>query len=114
MTFGTPLARVSFARPALLAASVLLIVVSLLLHPYLEGADLCDHGGCPPATQLSHATHADPSSTCPAAMLAAAGVAVASFAFFGCRRAARQRRPLEAYFPPEPPPPRLPRALLSR
>ena len=108
------MARTSFVRPALLAASVLLIVVFLASHPYLEGAGLCDHGGCPPVTQLSHAAHADPSPTCPAAVLAAAGVAAASFfASFGRRRGTRQRRPLEAYFPPEPPPPRISRALLS-
>lgn len=112
--FGAPLAGTSFARPALLAASVLLVVVFLVSHPYLEGAGMCDHGGCPPATQLSHATHADPSSTCPAAVLAAAGAAASAFfAFVGCRRAAHQRRPLEAYLPPEPPPPRLSNALLS-
>ncbi|QIN84515.1 hypothetical protein GBA63_19100 [Rubrobacter tropicus] len=109
------MARTSFVRPALLAASVLLVFVFLVSHPYLEGAGLCDDGGCPPATQLSHATHAEPSSSCPAAVLAAAGAAApAFFAFVGCRRASRQRRPLEAYLPPEPPPPRLPRALLSR
>ena len=112
--FGAPLARTSFARPALLAASVILVVVFLASHPYLEGAGLCDYGGCPPLTQLSHATHAEPSSSCPATMLAAAGAAApALFALVGCRRAARERRPLEAYLPPDPPPPRLFRALLS-
>ena len=111
--FGAPLARTSFVRPALLATSVLLVFVFLVSHPYLEGAGLCDDGGCPPATQLSHATHAE-SSGCPAAVLAAAGAAApALFAFVGCRRAARERRPLEAYLPPEPPPPRFFRDFLS-
>ncbi len=90
-----------------LAAFVVLVAAFLASHPYLEGAGLCGHGGCPEATQSSHAAHAASSAGCVAAVLAAAGGAtVAFFASFGLGRSPRQRRPAEAFLPPDPPPPR--------
>ena len=106
----------SFLKHTQLAAFVVLVAAVLASHPYLEEAGLCGHGGCPEASQSSHATHAThagPSGACLAAVLAAAGASVPAFFAFLKGRAVRQRRPAEAYLVPEPPPPRVPRALPS-
>ena len=86
---------------------VLVVVVAAFSSsdPYLEGLNLCGHGGCPEA---SHVAHSGSSGTCLAAVLAAAAVTgPAFFAALGLRRATRQRRPAEAVLAPDPPPPRV-------
>ena len=104
-----------FARRALLVLLVVAIAAFSSSDPYLEGLGLCGHGGCPEASQSSHVVHSGSSGACLAAVLVAAGVAgPAFFAGLGLGRATRQRRPAEAYLPPDPPPPQVPLALPSR
>jgi hypothetical protein len=91
-----------------LVALVVLVAAFVALHPYLDEAGLCGFGGCPGASQFSHAAHAGFSSTCLVAVLAASGALALAFASFsGRRRATGYPRPIEAYLSPDPPPPRV-------
>ena len=95
-------------------AALVVMVAALLASPFLDEVGLCGHGGCPEASQSTHAAHAGPSGACLAAVLVAAGAAApALFASPGGRRPFRQQRPTEAHLPPESPPPQLFRALPS-
>ena len=95
-------------------AALVVMVAALLASPFLDEVGLCGHGGCPEASQSSHAAHAGASSACLAAVLVATGAAASAFfASLGGRRPVRQQRPAEAHLPPELPPPQLFRALPS-
>jgi hypothetical protein len=91
-----------------LVALVVLVVAFVAFHPYLDEAGLCGLGGCPEASQTSHAAHVGFSTACLFAVLVTSGArALASASFFGRRRAADPLRPTEAYLSPDPPPPRV-------
>jgi hypothetical protein len=86
---------------------VILVVAFASFHPYFDAAGLCGLGGCQEASQSSHAAHASFSTICLVGVLAASPLALAFAFFLGRRRAADDSRPAEAYFSPDPPPPRL-------
>lgn len=95
-------------------AALAIMVAALLASPFLDEVGLCGHGGCPEASQSTHAAHAGPAGACLAAVLVAAGAAApAFFAPLGGRRPGRQQRPTEAHLPPESPPPQVLWALPS-
>jgi hypothetical protein len=89
-----------------LIALVVLVATFVALHPYLDEAGLCGLGGCPEASQFSHAAHAGLSTACLVAVVVASGARPRA-SFFGRRRAADPLRPTEAYLPPDTPPPRV-------
>ena len=95
-------------RPQLLVALALLVFAFGSLHPFLDAADLCGLGGCPEPSQSSHVSHSGGSSTtCVAAVLAAA-VTTPAFRRFSKRRwVTGLRRPTDSYLSPDTPPPQV-------
>lgn len=101
-------------RRTRMAALLVVMAAALLASPFLDEVGLCGHGGCPEASQSTHAAHAGLSGACLAAVLVAAGAAAAAFfASLRGRLPARQQRPTEAHLPPELPPPQFLWALPS-
>ncbi len=91
-----------------LVVIMVLVAAFVALHPYLDEAGLCGLGGCPAASQVSHAAHTGFSTICLVAVLAASAAGVLAFAsFLGRRRADDHPWPTEAYLSPDTPPPRV-------
>jgi hypothetical protein len=83
------------AQLALLAA---LVAAFVGYYPLLYG----DPGGCPEASQSSHAIHLGSSVACIVAVLAASFMAPTVASLLGGRRATNQRRPAEVRLSPDP------------
>jgi hypothetical protein len=94
-------------RAHFLVTLAVFVAAFMTVHPYLDEAGLCGLGGCPEASQSSHAAHSGFSTTCLVAVLAASSAALAFAPFFGRRRTTGHPLLTEAYLPPEPPPPRV-------
>jgi hypothetical protein len=101
-----PLALMS-GRAQLLVALAILVAAFVALHPYLDEAGLCGLGGCPDASQSSHAAHGGFSTACLVAVLVASPAAYAFASSLGRRRAYDQPGLTETYLSPDPPPPRV-------
>ena len=96
------------SRRTLFVLFAVLLTAFVTLHPYLDGAGLCDHGGCPEASQSSHAVHVSVSTACVAAVFVAPfGAALAFARFSGRRRVDDEWRPDETFLSPDTPPPRV-------
>jgi hypothetical protein len=86
-----------------LIALAFLVAAFVTLYPLLD----CGPGGCPEASQSSHAAHAGLSTTCLIAVLVASPAVRASASLFGGRRAADDPRPPQTYLSPDPLPPQV-------
>ncbi len=95
----------SYSRRVSLVLLTSLVAAFVALHPYLDPSGLCGSGGCPEASS-SHAAHTGFSNLCLGAALVASVAAASSFAPPSeGRRVADHRRPVQAFFAPDTPPP---------
>lgn len=96
----------SYSHRVSLVLLTSLVAAFVALHPYLDPLGLCGSGGCPEA-QPSHAAHTGFSNLCLGAALVGSVAVASSFVpLSGGRRAADHRRPVQAFFAPDTPPPR--------
>jgi hypothetical protein len=93
-------ALLSVGRTHLIALAVV-VAAFVTLYPFLD----CDLGGCPEASQSSHAAHSGLSTTYLIAALMASPTAFAFASLFGRRRAADDTQPTQTYLSPDPHPP---------
>ena len=105
-------AVLSFIRASLPLVLVVFVAAFLTFHPYLDEAGFCGAGGCPEASQSSHASHAGTSAgfsaACLVAVLVASGARALGFVGSSGRLlVADHRRPPEAYLSLDTPPPKL-------
>jgi hypothetical protein len=94
-------------RAQLLVAMAVFVLAFSSFHFFFDATGLCGLGGCPEPSHSSHAAHSGGFSTaCVAAVLVAFLLVPSLIPFSGRRRAAKHRRPAEAYPSPDTPPPR--------
>lgn len=102
-------------RTQLLVALAIVLFAFGTLDPYLDAEGLCGFAACPKPAQSMDVTPGGANSGANGGFSGACLVAVLAFflatpAFIrssGGGRAAEDRRPADAYLPPETPPPRL-------
>ena len=91
-----------------LVVLAILVAAFVSLYPYLAGMEMCEVGECPYAAQSSHGTSSGlAAATCVSAVLASSAAVLAFAASRGRCVVTVDRRPLQLYLSPDPPPPRL-------